>query len=231
MEVSSMKIRRILPLLLPLTVAACGGGGDDVKAKAWLGKTFLLDTPATSNAHWNPSALGPFLNNYAPQFLLGIEAGTGDELVVTLATASEGAQDMCNPTAQATFSGASYPQSTIAFPTFLIHVVSKDPMQPGQVLSTAYDLTFKDILPGLPGSDTARVSLWVDLGELINLLMPGGSKEALCQASLTAGLPCDTCPSNGQPFCRSLAAEQIVAREVALPIVQFAAKDIPLACL
>jgi hypothetical protein len=225
---------RFLPLLLPAVLSLVGCGGDESKPKVneWIGKTFLLDTPATSNSHWKkPKGLGSLLGSYVPQILLGVEGGSGDDLVITLATAQEGAQDECTPTAQVPASGAEYPNSTIASHTLLMHIVSKDPDHPGQLLTTVHDVVLKDILPGLASMATAEFDATVDLAEFFAMLgQAGGSKEDFCSALETTDSPCEVCPFNGERFCWSLQAVGIGAREVATPINSVSPSDIPASC-
>jgi hypothetical protein len=54
------------------SLVACGGDSKP-EANAWVGKTFLLDTPAISSSSWTkPSAVltGAMGNYGVPQFLL-----------------------------------------------------------------------------------------------------------------------------------------------------------------
>ena len=108
-----------LRLLLLCSTVVCVSGcrSDEPEGQAWVGKTFLLDAPAISNARWKKSAaIAPAIVNYAPQFLFSVTAGPHDGLAVTIATAQDGAQDACAATVQAATRRADYPISAGEIP-------------------------------------------------------------------------------------------------------------------
>jgi hypothetical protein len=225
-------MRRSSLLFLSCSIfVACSG--DQPKAEPWIGKTFLLDTPAIGSSNWTkPSGLvvGNLGNYGVPQFLFGVEAASGDYLVITLAAAQQRKQDMCSPTTQLTVSGAAYPNSTITAAAVPMRILSKDPTNPGQVMTTIQDVTFKDILPGLASTATSRFVAVFDFTELAPFVWPGGTAEAICQASGLGGDPCESCPINGVSTCMTFEAVQISAQEAAIPIKRIAASDIPTSC-
>jgi hypothetical protein len=206
---------------------------DQPKAEPWIGKTFLLDTPAISSTNWKkPSGLivGNLGNYGVPQFLFGVEAASGDDLVITLADAQQRKQDTCSPTTQLTVSGAAYPNSTITATAVPMRIISKDPTNPGQVMATIHDVTFKDILPGLASTATSQFVAIFDFVELAPFVWPGGTAEAICQASALGGDPCQICPFNGEATCMTFEAVQISTQEAAIPITRIAPSDIPTSC-
>jgi hypothetical protein len=226
----SMRRSSLLFLACSMLVAC---SGDRPKAEPWIGKTFLLDTPAIGSSNWTkPSGLvvGNLGNYGVPQFLFGVAAASGDDLVITLAAAQQRKQDMCSPTTQLTVSGATYPNSTITAAAVPMRIVSKDPTNPWHVMATIQEVSFKDILPGLASTATSRFVAVFDFTELAPFVWPGGTAEAICQAAGLGGDPCQICPFNGTPYCMTFEAVQISAQEAAIPIKGIAPRDIPTAC-
>jgi hypothetical protein len=206
-------------LLFPTASSLVSCGSDEPKGQAWVGKTFLLDTPAISNSRWKkPVALGPTLINYAPQFLFAVTAGADDELAVTIATAQEGVQDPCTPTVQATTRRAEYPNSTLPVSAFPMHIVSRDPTRPGQWSQTVHDVAFKDVLPGLPSAASARMDAIIDFDETV------------CAAMNQGGVPCELCPWSGEHLCQSVEAVETTTREIGIPITPITASEVPATC-
>jgi hypothetical protein len=222
---------RRLSLFLPAVISLVGCGGDEPKpkAEAWIGKSFLFDTAILSTG--NLEGIGANLVNLAPKLLIGVEAGPGEDLVITLSTAIEGSQDMCTPTTQVTASGADSPHSLITASTFPIRIVSKDPTYPGEVSTTVHDVSLKDILPGMESMATAQLDAIVDFAELYRLFWPDGTPEGYCSMASVVGMPCEVCPFNGEPFCRSVQAVGVVAQEAAIPTTKIASGSIPTSCL
>ena len=149
----SRRVLRQLAVLLAAVGVFAGCGGDS--GPHWVGKNYLLDAPAFSAGKWTkPPKFGSDVGAYVPQFLFGIEAGTGGDLAITVTTAYAGVQDACNPTTQVTSSGADYPKSQISASTFPMRVL--DSQKGTMVPATARDLIFKDVLPG----DSPRPGNW-----------------------------------------------------------------------
>lgn len=218
-----------------MALALVGCGTDDFKphGKAWIGKTFLLDTPATSNSSWKkPMGFGPIILNFVPQFLFGVGGTSSDDLVITLAAATDGAQDMCTPTPQVHTSGADYPTSTITAPTLPLHLVSKDPQHPGKLFVTAHDVVFKDILPGIQGMATAQFDAVIDFSDFSALFsLSGSSKEDFCSTLEATDSPCEVCSLSGERFCWSIRAIEIGAQEISTPLIEVSSSTIPVSCL
>jgi hypothetical protein len=224
-----------LILLASWVLVSCGGGGDQSKrkAEAWIGKTFLLDTPAISSSNWTkPSGavVGNIGNLGVPQILFGVEAGSGDDLVITLAGAQEGTPDPCTPTTPAAASGATYPNSTITAAAFPLRILSKDPTNPWQVVTTIYDVAFEDILPGLDSMATSKFDGIFDYAKFASRLSPGSSRDSICQISGAGGDPCETCPLDGEPYCLSFEAVQIGAKETTISLKPISTSNIPGSC-
>ena len=135
-------------LLLTVALVAGCGGEDGSPSDAWVGKTFLLDTPSYPAIYWTePGGFGGDIGAYVPQFLIGVEKGAvKDELKINLATALEGAQDLCIPTTQVTASGANYPLLDIVASTFPMRIW--DPEASRYVSTTGTNVTFRNLLPG-----------------------------------------------------------------------------------
>ena len=223
---------RKVALLLPAVgvVAGCGSSSSPSSAN-WIGKTYLLDTPALSAGHWTkPVGFGSDIGGYVPQFLIGIEAGSGSDLMVTLTTATLGVQDMCNVTTEVSASGANYPKIDVLAPSFPMRIMDSETGKP--VPSTAHNLELKDLLPGNSGTASGELDATVDVAELYSLfhLIPNATKESVCSTFASYNVSCETCASNGQPYCLTLQATQIAATSAPAPIQKVTASDIAPTC-
>ncbi len=209
--------------LLPVAPAACGGGGE----ASWDGQTYLLDI---SPLNWaSPPSIGGDIGGFVPQFLFMVEPGAGDELSVLVATAVEGAQDPCNPTTRLTTSASTRPYSTLTATTFPMRIVNPD--GPVTVNATIHDLTFTNVLPGGNAGD-GQVIATADIAEIYPLftLIPGATKDSVCQELNEFGAPCETCAFSGQASCLTITAVQIDSTSTSAAIVPIAPGNIPATC-
>jgi hypothetical protein len=222
-----------MALLIPVigAIASCGNGDS---GPHWAGKTYLLDTPAVSPANWTkPKNVGGDIGGYVPQFLMGVEAGAGSALTITLTTAFDGKQDMCNPTTQVTASAANYPSSQILVPSFPIHIIDPSVDHPANVHSTAHDVLFKDVLPGDSAAKVGELDATVDLAELYKLfyLVPNATPDIVCSTlSAQGGVPCEVCAFNQLQYCLTLQASQIVATQTTATITPLALSALDPSC-
>jgi hypothetical protein len=172
-----------------------------------------------------------------PQFLIGVAAGSGSDLSITLATAINGAQDMCTPTKQVTASGAKYPNIDISVPSFPIHISVAIAKKTAQVETTVHNFVLKDVLPGLSSNATSELDAVIDLAEMYPLFLQISesirTKEEVCKE-----LPplsnnqanCELCEFNQQTFCLTLQAVQFGATEVGTTIKSVTSADIASSC-
>jgi hypothetical protein len=202
---------------------------------AWAGKTFLLDTPQINASAWTqPKGIGSDLGAYVPQFLIAVAAGAGDALTVTLATASDGTQDACNPTTQVTMSGASAPSSTISVDSVPLRI--KNPTDassiPQLVTATAHNFTLTNILPGTSGAPTGTLDAVMDIADLYPLfyVVQNPTKDTVCTTLEALGTPCQVCAHNGLKYCMTLHAVQIGASESSTSVKAVSTSDIPSSC-
>jgi hypothetical protein len=172
-----------------------------------------------------------------PQFLIGVAADSGNDLTITLATAIDGAQDMCTPTKQVTASGAKYPNIDISAPSFPIHISVTSGKQAAQVETTVHNFVLKDVLPGLSSNATSELDAVIDLAEMyplfLQILESKRTKEEVCSelAAMTNNeTACELCDFNQQTFCLTLQAVQISAKEVGTTIKSVASADIASSC-
>lgn len=218
-------------LIFPALVAliGCGdSGGGGASSKDWVGKTFLLDTPALPPAYWvQPKDFGKDLGAYVPQFLIGVGAGTGSDLAITLGTGMSGVQDVCVATTQVTASGSSYPNIDIVAPSFPMRIY--DPQKAAYVATTAHDVKLVNVLPGNKDLSTAELHATVDVAELYSLFyqIPNATKESVCSTFSSYGVPCATCTFNNQPYCLTLKAVQVTTAETTPPIQPVASPTCP----
>ena len=205
--------RRLPPLLAAASLLGCGS--DEPKGQAWVGKTFLLDTPAVSLSRWaKPAVLGPVLINHAPQFLFAVADGADGDLAVTIATAQEYVQDPCTATVQTAIRRADYPSGTIAVPAFTMHIVSRDPTRPGDSQVTVHDVVFEDVLPG---AAAGKIHFTIDIPDI-------------CPAMDEAGVPCEICSWNGQRVCQVVEVVDVTAEERSDPVVPISAGSLSVTC-
>ena len=246
-----LSIRYLTVLLSTISgFAACGGGSSNpststntstntTTASQWIGKTFLLDTPNVDSSKWTapPDPVGASVGGYVPQFLIGVAAGSGSDLSITLATATNGAQDMCTPTKQVTASGAKYPNIDISALSFPIHISVTSGKQTAQVETTVHNFVLKDVLPGLSSNATSELDAVIDLAEMYSLFLQipesKRTKEEVC--SELAGMTnnettCEQCDFNQQNFCMTLQGVQISATEVGTTIKSVSSADIASSC-
>jgi len=80
------------------------------------------------------------------------------------------------------------------------------------------------LLPADSAAKVGELDATVDLGELYKLfyLVPNATPDAVCQTLNQAGVPCDVCAFNQQPYCLTLQASQIVASKSAATITPLA---------
>jgi hypothetical protein len=226
-----------LVLVFPLlaTLAACGDSGDPASgpsSKEWVGKTFLLDTPALPPGYWvQPRGIGGDVGAYVPQFLLGVQAGSGDDLLITLTTTlgqpNPGVQDTCVPTTQVTASGSGYPNIDIQASSFPMRVY--DEKRQVYVNGTAHNLALKNVLPGNQDTSSASLVATVDIEDLYSLFTligPNPTKDDVCSTLQAQGnIPCETCAHSGRAYCLTLKAVQVSTTPVATPVQTITAPD------
>lgn len=229
-----LSIRRFA-LLLPVMAALAACGEDKASSSNWVGKTFLLDTPALSGGHWTePKGFGADIGAYVPQFLLGVAAASGGDMTITLATAVGGVQDPCSVTTQVPASGASYPDSQILATTFPMRIM--DPQTGTAVPTNARDVTFTNVLPGRPGNKQGELGATLDVAELYSLfykISDTPTKELVCsqfEALSSGAVVCETCAFNGEKFCLTVHAVQLGADASPTPITKISAGDIAAPC-
>jgi hypothetical protein len=168
------------------------------------------------------------VNEIVPDFLLGIEAGAGDELKVTLATA-EGSQDLCNQTTQVTATRASYPDVQITAPQFAMRMTNPDANI--TVRTTIRNLRFTNVLPG-GAEKRGELSAEVDVREVYPLftLIPNAMPDSVCASLGQVGAPCAACSSDTKPYCLTLRAIGLGAQRQSQPVRTVAPADIGSSC-
>ena len=225
-------------LLLPAfgALVGCSDSSSPSSSANWVGRTFLLDTPALSSQHWTkPKGAAGDVGSFVPQLLIGVAAGTGSDLTITMTTAQDSVQDMCNPTTDMTASGADYPDVQLTTTAFAMRIVVTNPDYPCTVAGTAHDMTLKNVLPGRADTSGSELDAVVDFAELYPLAhaLPVDQRtpDAVCKLFADNGVaPCETCAFNGQPYCETLQGVQMVASAFPTPIAKLSVSDIPVPC-
>jgi hypothetical protein len=229
--------RRLVLLLSSLVmVAACGSNESANPAAKWIGKTYLFDAPSVSSQHWTKPKnfdAGP----YIPQFFFKVEAGSGSDLAITLASGYDNTQDLCSVTTQVTTTGANFPSVEISAGSFPMHIQDFSTAHPARVASTAHDVRFTDILPGDGEATDGRIDAVVNIAELYPLFFQvpePRDKDSVCstlKSGSSGSVTCQACSfNNSEPYCLSLTAVQIGATETSTQIRQVSAGDIGASC-
>jgi hypothetical protein len=229
---------------------ATGAGGDDDSApndtalSPWSGHTYLL---SLAKGDWTvPRGIGIDLIGFAPAFMFDI-GGSGTDLTsmfgygpgtttdangdLQLVTPANATQDSCGPTSQISFSGASYPSSTIGPAHIRMHVLNTAVTPPVQVTADVYDLKFTDILPyDGTTSTTGTLEATLDFRQLYVLfqaLGPTRTPASVCRTMIDTYTPsscapgdasctvaCQPCPTaDASPTCLTVKAERVGALE------------------
>ena len=173
------------------------------------------------------------MGDYVPQFFIGVAAGAGDSLSITLTTGLGGVQDACSPTTEVTVSGADYPDVEISVHELPMHLTETDPDYAKVVSTTVHDVTLKNVLPGRnETAATGELIATLDFAEAYPLfhLYDNPTKDLVCKAFEDAGFPCQTCAFNGEPYCMTFRAVQLVASESPTPIQTLSSSDISTTC-
>ena len=222
-------------LLSSFGLALAGCSSNQGQGSHWAGKTFLLSIPTDNWAQ--PRGFGDQIALVVPQFIIGLQAGTGSDLAVTLGTAKDGKQNLCNITTPATASESQYPKSSISAETFPIVVTSDntDAGAPITVHTTVRNAAFTDVLPGDTAASTGIFEATIDFGELYPLFpkamppTPQGVCDLLSGASVT-GASCALCPHNDKTECLTVKAEQLGAVASSAQIEQILVGDLASSC-
>jgi hypothetical protein len=206
------------------------GCSDDDTAGTWIDHTYLLDVPNTSWSKPTPR-IGSEIGDFVPNFVLEVSKGEGSQLAVTLGTAVDGAQDLCNPTTVVN-ADADYPSIQVGPSEFPLHI--KHLTADVTVNATAYDLSLTDVLPN---KDTASregvLSATLDTRELYPLftLLPAPSPESVCAALESFDAPCQPCPADRELFCLTIQANYLGAIETSLALEAVEAANVDASCL
>jgi hypothetical protein len=225
---------RVFLLVFPLVASFVGGCGssDSASSKDWIGKTFLIDTPNLPPGYWvQPKGFGADIGAYVPQFLIGVEAGTGSDLNIALATTlgspNPNAQDTCVATTQVTASGAGYPGIDIKAASFPMRIY--DVEKNTYVAGIAHNLELTNVLPGNQDPASASLVATVDVQDLYSLfhLIPNATPDNVCSTFQSQNVPCEVCPHNGQAYCLTLKAVQVSAIPASTPIQKVTSPNCP----
>jgi hypothetical protein len=160
-----------------------------------------------------PAGIGAVLSGYLTQdILVGVQTVSETNIQMVGAIGIEGAsppaQDYCDPTIDfpdATFTEAPYfqigPQDTaLSVAGYTIEI--------GNLEITG---TFA---PDGSYFGGGTLSGTIDTRPLAPLLDDSGDEGAICSLAVSFGAACTACPSDGEPFCLTLVADQITAVQV-----------------
>ncbi len=176
-----------------------------------VGRTYVL---ALGDARIvEPPGIGAVLSSYlTTDILLGVTAVDGGSLEIigalakTDVTPSE--QEFCDPTIP--FPAADFSEQ----PYFAVGPQTT-------TLSVAgYDIEIGDL--NVTGTfaadgtyfDGGTLSGTIDTRPLAPLVDDSGDEGAICDLAIQFGAECEACPADGEPFCLTLVADQILAEQV-----------------
>jgi hypothetical protein len=181
-----------------------------------------------------PRGLGQQVGLVVPQFLIGLQAGTGSDLTVTLGTANGGQQNLCNATTQTTTNESQQP-NVISVSEFPMVVVSNntDAGAPITVHSTVHDLKLTDVLPRDTAASSGIFEATIDFGELYPLFpkVNPPTAEGACGLLSQVSAACGTCAySSEDKYCLTIRAEELGAVASSTQIKQISVADLASSC-
>ncbi len=176
-----------------------------------IGRTYVV---ALGNARiTQPAGIGSVLSSYlTTDILMGVNDLSGTSLTLLGAVAQSGVtpdvQNTCDPSIPfpvADFS--AQPFFTVGPQTTTLSVAGYDvEIDNLQVTGTfASDGTY---------FDGGTLSGTIDTRPLAPLIDSSGNEGAICDLAVNFGASCEPCPSDGQPYCLTLVADQILAEQV-----------------
>jgi hypothetical protein len=211
------KLRAFTGTLLPVLLPLCGGCGSDTPAASanpWQGKMYLLDVPAK---HWTkpPGGVADMIGDAVPKFLFEVKSASGSDIEVVLGASNvaKDAQDKCSPTT--TLKGkVEFPAVTFGPDDVQLHITDYTELVWAD--AKAYGMTITNILPdGDPPAKDGILDAVVDVRELYTAFYSLTTKtpEQACNVVEKAGGgSCAAC-RDGEPYCFTMRAEQVVATE------------------
>lgn len=202
---------RILFFAAPALVACGSSGGDKPSdSNEWSGHTYKL---SIGDRSWtDPRGVINDIKDYVPEFWFEVKGTSSKSFDVVTATARDGTQDVCNPTA--TLPGADNAIGPADFPLRIKH--AKEDIV---VHATLHDLTFDNVLPsGGAVSTTGTFSATLDgrdVAPLFTLIDSDPTPDELCTAlsQVSPPAPCEVCAYDGQTYCLTLKASKVGAEE------------------
>jgi len=249
------RLATIALVVVSLPLAGCSSGDDDATntgPSPWAGKKYFLNMAG----EWSvPRGIGKEIDGFVPSFLVDVSGTSAGALSVTIgaaqadATADTAVQNLCGPTAKASFSGSAYPRSVIAPVDMRIYIKNEPDMhEPVQATGSVFGFTLTDVLPGTDTAATpGKFKASMDFRELYRLftaLGPTVSVDGVCQGVYKEFTPvgceedpecwvkCQPCPDDGAPYCLTLEAEDIAAVEAPnLSVVEVTEASRPATCV
>lgn len=164
-----------------------------------------------------PAGIGSVLSGYLnTDILLGISGVTDTQLDIIGAlgkTDANGnpvepsAQDYCDPT-------IAFPPADFTNPYFQVGP------QTTTISVAGYDVAIGDLqITGTIAEDGTyfdggTLSGTIDTRPLAPLVDDSGDPNAICALAVNFGAECQPCPADGEPYCLTLVADQILAEQV-----------------
>jgi len=213
-------VRQSLPWA-SLIGAIAGCNDENSPAASRTGETFPLDTSSVTSSNFTgPKGFGGDLSDTAPQILMGAEKAANESMVVTVATAAKGAQDMCTPTAQAAIDGVDYPAREITVPDLPEHINNREEDRLTEAHAEAHRVRIENIQPGQPNTSTSLMEAMLGAADNYPLFwqVQAPTKESVRELFSSLEMPCETCPHNGELFSLSTRVVPRVAGSVAQPL-------------
>jgi hypothetical protein len=194
---------------LAFTTSAVGTEVPDTSAL--VGLTYALDLADARIVE--PAGIGSVLTSYLTQdILVGVDSVEGTQIQMIGAV---GVEDADPPT-------QNYCDPSIDFP---VADFSENPFfQIGPRTTTlsvaGYNIEIGDLeITGSFSADGtyisgATLSGTIDTRPLAPLLDDSGDPNAICSLAVNFGATCEACPSDGEPYCLTLVADQITAEGI-----------------
>jgi hypothetical protein len=171
----------------------------------WSGSTFTL---TIDDDRWTqPQGLGADFGLFVPTFLIGIDETRQQAWLTTI---DDGEQSSCTPTTATPLAATGASDFRLGPIDLPIHLVGYDDVR---VNAIAYGFTLTNALPtdDSPGSGTLHTTMDTrDLYPMFTILQ-AESADDVCAVLVSAGVPCEPCPSDGEAYCTVVEAQGLGA--------------------
>ncbi len=187
-----------------------------------VGKSFAIDLSTARIVE--PAGIGDVLGSYLTQsIIVGVTDVSDTQIQMVGALGKEGsnppAQDFCDPTIP--FPAADFSQA----PFFSIGPEDTELRVAGFDITIGQLVIEGTLSPDASSFEGGVLSGTIDTRPLAPLLDDSGNEGAICDLAVNFGASCEACPADGEPFCLTLVADQLVGEGLSSPVVPMMGND------